>query len=212
MGRYSTGVAVTDNILRIDIRQLVRIGTIVKGYSKSGTLSWTKGSGEKSSVHYESYYIGDIRCLNLSYTHTDYYTGQKVHHEERIVLDAIPSNLGEGKGEVLYFLCPESWNRCRILYYAYGSNVFKCRKAYRQRIYYPQQISSKNLRFLKRVFAVEDRLEELYKLRETNYYRGRLTRRRKRINRLIQKQQEAEYMSLTTGLTAIMGFSPMEAL
>lgn len=212
MGRYWTGVAVTDNILRIDIRELVRMRAIVKGNSISGTLSWTKGSGEKSSVHYESYYVGDIRYLNLSYTHTDYYTGQKVDHEERIVLDAIPSNLGEGKGEVLYFLCPESWNRCRVLYYAYGSTVFKCRKAYRQRIYYPQQLSSKLMRSYKKVFKAEDHLEQLYKLRDTNYYKGKLTRRRKRINRLIQKQQEAEYLCLTTGLSQILGFSPMEAL
>lgn len=209
MGRSWTGVAVTDNVLRIDIRKMVRSKSITKGYHKSGTLSWTSGSGNKNSVQYETYYIDDIRYMTLFYTETNRHTGNKVRHEERIVIDAIPSNLG--KGEVLYFLCPQTNERCRILYLAYGSNIFKSRKAYSQRIYYPIQISSKKFMFFKRCFSVEDHLEELYKLRNTNYYRGRLTRRRKRINKLERKQQEAEYMNLTTGLTALMGLSPMDA-
>ena len=213
MGRYSQGAVVTDNLCKIDIRYLVRNGAIAKGQNRSGSLYWSKRSGEgRDSVNFETYYMGNIRYLNLNYVTTDRNTGKKTNHDERIVIDAVPSNLGEGRGEILYFRCPETYELCRILYIAYGSTIFKSRKAYRLRIYYPQQISSKNLRFLKRVFAIEDRLDELYKLRNTNYYRGKITHRRKRINRLIKKQEKAEYMSLTTGLTALMGFSPLEGL
>jgi len=65
------------------------------------------------------------------------------------------------------------------------------------------------MRFLKRVFAVEDRLEELYKLRDTNYYRGRLTRRRIRIDQLIEKQKFQNYSSTINDVSKDLVFGGM---
>jgi hypothetical protein len=81
--------------------------------------------------------------------HQAYYTLTKPSGEEfkldyKIQLTSIPSNLG--RGEVLYFVCPTSGRRARILYRAYGSHYFKSRQAYRKEFIMPMpEICQKRL-------------------------------------------------------------------
>jgi hypothetical protein len=123
----------------------------------------------------ESHYTEEEAYVRLRYTHTDSATGRHSEQDYRIQLQRVPSNLG--KGETLYFICPESGRWCRILFMAYGYPRFKSRLAYRHRIYYPTQICSKRARSNTRFFDTKHRLDKLDQMRAAHLYRGRRTKR-----------------------------------
>lgn len=163
MGRVSTGAYITKGTVRIELSHLLREGYIRKGCHITGFLSWTNGS----SINIESKYTKDEQYLRLIYTITD--RGESIYSlDYKISLHIKPSNLGVG--EVLYFVCPQSKKLCRVLYRAYGSHIWKSRKSYSKRIYYPLQISSKLSKYNDRYFEVEIELEKLYKKKGLKIY------------------------------------------
>ena len=174
MGRWSTGVETTSGVKRIELSYLLKNKYIQKDCAISGSINWTNGSsiGIKTEYHKEENYI------RLIYTNTDS-TGQKKDFDYKIQLVTVPSNLG--KGNVLYFVCPVSGERCRILYKAYGSDIWKSRNSYRNRIYYPDQIENKRFRIFKNLFN-DKVLESLYQKKRKSHYKGKPTRLMKRIH------------------------------
>lgn len=68
---------------------------------------------------------------------------------------------------------------------AYGSDVFKSRSAYQNRIYYKTQLSSKVFRTVNRYFETDSKIEKMYNQRATKTYKGKPTKRHKRLCRLI---------------------------
>ena len=96
----------------------------------------------------------------------------------KVYLTYVKSNLG--KGMVPYMVCPASGRRCRILYRAFGSPIWKAKQAYSERLYYESQLWSKNQRVYGQWYLVEKRLRELSKgVRNQTTYNGKLTRRHK---------------------------------
>jgi hypothetical protein len=157
-------------------------GFIKKGCIKHGSLNWTNGS----SISFISCLKENEKYLQLVYTNTSSYSGEITKHDYRIELAAIPSNLG--RGELIYFVCPVSGRRARILYKVYGSLHFISRKAYRKRIYYPSQISSKLHFHIDRYWELERLLEKLNQLVTKSNYQGKQTRLKKRITILKGKK------------------------
>lgn len=100
----------------------------------------------------------------------------------RVNIVGVPSNIG--RGFVYYFICPWSGVRCRTLYMAYGSPVWKARAAYSNRIYYPSQLSSRVSRFNDAYWRIERELQELLNRRRSYSYNGKPTRLKKRIDYL----------------------------
>jgi hypothetical protein len=183
MGRHSTGALTNESIKRIDINYLMKNGFIKSNEIISGRLTWTDGG----NINFESEFTDYKQYLRLTYCITNNNNGEKIHMDYVIQLRAIPSNLG--RGEVWYFLCPISGRYARILYLAYGSEYFKCRKAYRNRIYYKSQICSKSFIDSEKYFILKDKLEKLYpRLKKTNY-QGKETRLNKRIRNLEYKME-----------------------
>ncbi|RYE53273.1 MAG: hypothetical protein EOP48_14765 [Sphingobacteriales bacterium] len=128
--------------------------------------------------------------LQIEYSVTD---GEGKHPISYIVpIVSTASNLG--KGMVHYFLCPFSGQRCRSLYLAYGSHYFKSRKAYRHRIYYPSQLSSRLDKFNDTYWRLESRIERLQKAHRKEHYRGKATRVQERIERLQEQKQYCDIM------------------
>ena len=188
MGRYSTGVNTTKQTRRIELSYLLKKGFIQKGRCISGTLSWT----DDSNIGIYTCYKESQAYIELDYTTTYHATNEKKSFKYRIDLESIPSNLG--KGEVLYMVCPVSAKRCRILYKCYGSQIWKSRYAYRYRIYYQSQISSKLHHYIDRYWDIEKHLEELYSRVVKSHYRGRKTALQRRIERLEYKQEYYDEM------------------
>ncbi len=182
MGRYSTGAISTSSAQRLELSYLLRHGSIKKGQFIHGSLNWTNGN----NISFISELTEKNQYIRLIYTHTSNYSGEVNKMDYKIQLVSIPSNLGKGK--IYYFRCPVSGRRSRILYMCYGSLYFKSRLAYRKRIFYPSQISSKLNFHNDRYWEIERLLEKLNKEANKSSYKGKPTRLKKRIAILEEKK------------------------
>lgn len=193
MGRHSTGAITTGEALRLELSYLIKQGYFQRGKHVGGSLIWSNQWYDNvASIHLYSKYPenGPIE-LSLIYQTTDRQTGETSQHNDLIYLEAVPSNLG--KGEVLYFLCPQTGQRCRILYRCYNSPIWKSRTAYQSRIYYTSQQSSKREYPNNRYWQLDKQIEKLGGKRNPGTYRGKPTKRAKRMEQLIFFQRIADH-------------------
>lgn len=170
MGRYTTGSQTTGESLRIELSYLIRDKILRKGAVVTGSLSWTSGA----TISYICRYLDEDLSLQLVYTHTDNSTGEKIDYDYKIFFNRKPSNLG--KGEVLYFRCPVSLKSCRILYMAYDYPKFKSREAYRNRLYYSNQLSSKLSGPNDKYWRIRRQLDAKNLKHHRETYKGKLTK------------------------------------
>lgn len=196
MGRYSTGALTVNAIQRLEISNLNRYGYFnfikAKRYGHhTQTMKWNNGG----SIGIETHNTKEGCFLVLNYTVTDKSTGVKTSIEYKVQIEFIPSNLG--KGYLLYFICPVSFKRCRILYRAYGSLHFKAREAYQYRLYYKAQTSSKKYALLDRYDTVRTKVETIRdcKRRNQTTFKGKPTKRSLKYNDLIDKYEKLDELS-----------------
>ncbi len=206
MGRYSTGACTVYESLRIELSYLLKRGFIKKGCMLSFNLSWSDQRGNSTgNISCISSYLeaADQRYLKLIYTLTDRRTGTKTDRCYKVYFCEVDSNLGKGK--VLYFLCPQSGRKCRILYSAYGSHLFKSRKAYQHRLYYDCQHSSKLNQYNDNYWRIDAHLKKIDKAscRGRRTYKGELTRKAQRYNWLYEKQDDMDYLRWTAGMPKV---------
>lgn len=184
MGRSSSGKITTSGSERLELSFLIHSGYIRKGF-QSGIINWNNGS----SSRIESVFTEEGKYIRLIYQ-IKKESGEIIPKNYQIRLESIPSNLG--KGEVYYFICPISGKRSRILYRCYGSQIFKSRNAYRNRIYYPSQIVSKNYYHSERKFSLESQISKLQSQIRKSHYQGNETRLMQRIRKLSDQKQQHE--------------------
>lgn len=192
MGRNSTGVYTNSRCRKLDLSWMFKNGYIKKDSNVNGVLKWEDGS----SASFESVFHEGDRYIRVSYSLTDR-KGNDTYYDYRIYFDTVPSNLG--KGDVVYFLCPESNERARILYMAYGHGKYAHRNFYYNnfglRVYYTSQQTSKDWYANTRYFAVKRRYNRLIdelvavKYRKT-HYRGVPTKQFKKLFKLRDKLNE----------------------
>jgi hypothetical protein len=194
MGRQSTGAIHTKGALRIELKYLLKQGFIKKNCTKQGTLSWNNGS----IISFYSCYTNEEKYLRLVYYTTDNTTGEKQDYDYKIELVEVPSNLG--KGSVLYFVCPVSWNKCRILYKCYGSPKWKYLKAYNCRIYYESQMVSHCDYYNTRYWQIDKQIKELEAQRKSYLYKDRATKRYLKLQRLKARQERFDLLRWTIGM------------
>ena len=195
MGRNSTGAWTTDDCLRIERSYLLKEKYLIRGELTKGSLSWKCNGNPSGSITILSSWLtgeGQRPYIRLTYTTTDRTTGVKEDSDDTVYLEARPSNLG--KGEVLYFICPSSGQRCRILYKAYSCPIWKSRAAYQHRIYYPSQQSSKMNYANNRYWQLDSQIKKIEGKRRPGTYRGKPTRRAERLKRLEFQQWEANHL------------------
>ncbi len=186
MGRYSTGAITTGEVLRIELPYLLRNGFIRKGQYIIGGLNWNNGC----SIGIESVYNSEEKYLKLSYT-IKHESGESEAMDYKIQFTTIPSNLGKGK--VLYFVCPISGRKARILYKCYGSKIWMSRGAYKHRIYYASQQCSKLDYHNTRYWALERELERCKARSKKKHYQGKPTKLRARIDILKCEKNYHDY-------------------
>lgn len=189
MGRNSTGAWITTECRKLDLRYMLKVGWIKKRCKISGSMSWT----DKSTASFESVYTEDEKYLRMIYTVTDR-QGIKTNHDYKIELITVPSNLG--KGDVLYFECPESYKRARVLYSAYRHHKYLHRDWYKERyglrLYYPTQQESKryynNSRFHNLKKQIEILENELTAKHRKLTYNGKPTKEFLKLKKLIAQR------------------------
>jgi len=187
MGRNRSGIT-TKEVLRIELTKLLKSGFLKKGAISSSIFEWTNGSRISIKCHYTD----EKQYLRLRYVFTSW-KGEETDYDYKIQLTFVPSNLGKGK--VPYFVCPENGSRCRILYKAYGSPIWKSRGAYNKTIFYASQTSSKLSKMNDKYWQLEREIEAIYKdTRYQTHYKGNPTRRYKRYLRLLEEQEKADFL------------------
>jgi hypothetical protein len=182
----SQGIVTTEGSKRIELSYFIKKNLFKKHSFSSGVMSWNCRGENTGSISYETVFNDTDKYIRLKYTITDN-QGIKTNYDYKINLIPVKSNLGIGN--VYYFECPVSYQKCRVLYLAYSSHYFKCRSAYQHRIYYEIQRVSKQFYYLQRYFDIEKQLDKIYYgkkyFKET--YRGQETRAYKRIQALSNK-------------------------
>lgn len=153
---------------KIDMRLMLRNNYIVRNARTAGGMQWTKGQ----AVGFECNMIDEEKYLRLMYS-----VGS-ANFDYKIFIDELPSNLG--KGTILYFLCPESGKRSRVLISAYGEPKFLNREFYHTkhglRIYYGCQKTTKRYYHNTRYFDLKRKVNnleaELNEKHRNTHYRG----------------------------------------
>lgn len=201
MGRYTTGAITTREAIRIELSYLIKMGMIRKGFKLSTSLSWNNNH----SIQIEtSYGIEAENYIRLIYILTDR-EGNKKNYDYKVRLVTVASNLR--KGEILYFSCPVTSNKCRVLYRCYRSDIWKSRDAYQNRIYYKSQISSKTDNWNDKYWNCEEEIEKLLtNYRKQSVYRGKPTKRALKIQKLCDVQDQAEEMRWLPSMDRLLVF------
>ena len=188
MGRKSTGAYTTTECKRIELSYLLKEGLFPKGGERTFLLHWNN----TDRILVKAYNSVSEKYLELTYTITHWHNDSKTDYRYRIEIIPVPSNLG--KGEVYYFLCPRTYQRCRVLYMAYGSGIWQCRQAYSQRIYYPLQQCSKLDKYNTIYWALEKRLFEGSRKRINATYRGQRSKTAIQQERRLNRYYHADAM------------------
>lgn len=191
MGKPSTGVWSTRACRKLDIRWLLKNGYIRKGAIAQGQMSWT----DESTAGFVCKCTNTEKWFRMHYTITDR-QGTKTKLDYKVQITTVPSNLG--KGEVLYFVCPESGKRARVLYSAYRHHKYLHRdwylEYYKVGLYCNSQQSSKTDYDNTMYFNIKNRVDDLKEfLNEKNrkiHYRGKPT---KDFKRLYELQEQMDY-------------------
>ena len=193
MGRNSTGAITTSECMRIDIGNLLKNGYIKKGCTSGGYLSWTySNGGDAGCVYVLSDLTSEEKFIKIVYGFFYPDTGKKKIFICKVFIDVVPSNLG--KGEVLYFICPVTRQRCRILYNAYGCKKWKSRQGFEKPIYYPLQQCSKFDRANTKYWMLDGKLSKLSQKRIADTYNGKNTKRAISTEKKYKELKQVDYI------------------
>ena len=182
MGRYYCDAKTTvEQATQLNIFKLKEFG-LLTGYAAT-TLSWKWSlSGRKSSigicVDTEELYA------KVNYTVTDRDTGKKTDYDYKISLMTTPCNFG---GVRYWFGCPSCGRLVAVLYLAPGNVYFRCRHCYD--LSYESRNESRLGRFgnIGYNIVAERKIEELYSQIKRWTWRGRPTRKVRKLKALEAK-------------------------
>jgi len=190
MPKFPTFPTLYDEALQINISKLKEWGYLKPSQIMRGTLHWTwRNSGRKNSISIEVNTQSETPYILLDYKYGDEPRKYKVY------FTSTPSNLN--RGEIWYFLCPQTNKRSRKLYSISG--YFLHREAFTGCMY-ESQIQSKRYRQLDKTFGAyfkEDGLySELHKKHFKKTYAGKPTKKYLRIMKQIQEAERVDYKAL----------------
>ena len=172
--------------LQIHISKLKGWGYLDPKQIKSGTLNWSRNGNPTGSISIRVNTHSEQPYIELDYKYRDEPRNYKVY------LTSTPSNLN--RGEIWYFICPQTKKRCRKLYSIGG--YFLHREAFNGCMYETQTQSKKYRQLDKTLgayFEIDNLYEELYKKNFKKTYAGKPTKRYLRIMEQIQKAESIPY-------------------
>jgi hypothetical protein len=173
----------------LKLSRLKEWGYLDPGKIQTGTITWSRQGDETASLQLQSRTYQEPWLIRLSYNY------KKEPFQEEIRLYSIPSNIG--KGRIHYFICPVTGKKCRNLYLYAGRFIH--REAVPGAMYETQTYSHKS-RVLCRLFDAhfgEDRAyEQLYKKGFKRQYKGKPTKKYKKVLRMIKGGEGIDIESL----------------
>jgi len=172
--------------LQLSISKLKGWGYLAPGQIKSGTINWSRHGESTGSISITANTRSEQPYIELDYKYRDEPRNYKVY------LTSTPSNLN--KGEIWYFICPQTKKRCRKLYLIGG--YFLHREAFKGCMYETQTQSKKYRQLDKTLgayFKSDNLYSELYKKNFKKTYAGKPTKKYLRIMEQIQKAESIPY-------------------
>ena len=196
MGRYYFDAKTTvEDVTQLSIFKLKEFG-LLTGYD-TRTLMWKWSlSGRKSSIGI-IVNIEDEPYVKVNYMITDRETDEKADYDYKINLTTTPCHFG---GVRYWFICPLSVNgvycgrRVGTLYLASGGNYFGCRHCYNL------SYESRNEPRLARPGGIgypivaERKIEELYQQIKRWTWRGKPTRKARKLQMLEARAMQSPSM------------------
>ena len=196
MGRYYFNTKTTvEQATQLSIFKLKEFG-LLDGFYHATTLTWTHtGSGHKSSIRIAVEIAGVKPYVKVKYTTTDRNTDEKSDYNYKIGLTTTPCFFG---GVRYWFICPLCKNgmhcgrRVGTLYLASGGNHFGCRHCYD--LSYASSNESRLGRFGNIGYALvtECKIEELYSQIKRWTWRGKPTRKHRKLLKLQNRRDSME--------------------
>lgn len=182
MPRY-TFPTIYDTQRRISLTTLISGGFIKEDQNIYCNYSWRRDGEVLGDIGLYIYMPPGGEHIQLKYN------SNKEPIEYTVRLVSVPSNLGRGK--VWYFLCPHTLKRCR---YLHAVDKYFLHREVTQGMYEIQTYSHRGRLYNKALRGgSDDFYEEINRPYFKKYYRGKPTRRYKRLlNKLEKNQREAE--------------------
>ena len=184
MAKFPTFPTLYNEVLQINISKLKGWGYLDPKQIKSGTLNWSRNGEPTGSISIQVNTHSEQPYIELDYNYRDEPRNYKVY------FTSTPSNLN--RGEIWYFICPQTKKRCRKLYSIGG--YFLHREAFNGCMYETQTQSKKYRQLDKTLgayFKSDNLYSELYKKNFKKTYAGKPT---KKYLRLMEKIRKAENM------------------
>jgi len=183
----------SDNLKKIYIKNLKKWGYLKQGFH-SGLITWTSGySEDKSSVSIQTRIFPEQKSLRIMYTQRDVSSDEKKDFDYEIPLINTPCYFG---GYRYWFLCPWYKNgkycgrRIAVLYK--NGDYFACRHCYNLTYESKNQNRRHYLAELGKLFEIENAISKLREKIVTPYYRGKPTKKYKRLLNLLTKFNGSE--------------------
>jgi len=182
-----------NEVLQIHISKLKEWGYLAPGKIKRGTIDWSRNGNPTGSISIRVNTQSEQPYIELDYKYRDEPRNYKVF------LTSTPSNLN--RGEIWYFLCPQTNKRCRKLYSIGG--YFLHREAFNGCMY-ETQTQSKKYRQMDKIFGAyfksDNLYSELYKKHFKKSYAGKPTKKYLRIMEGIQKAESVPFNEIKRAL------------
>jgi hypothetical protein len=151
----------------------------------SGRIVWTNRAGqETASMGVLVSTDGDEDYMRLSYTMTDRDTGKETQFDYKVQLEATPCHFG---GVRWWFICPLTKNgvycgrRVGVLYRAPRADYYGCRHCYNLSYESRNEPRHGRLAYMGHYMALDRQMEKLREKTNRWTYRGRPTRKARRL-------------------------------
>ena len=168
MPKFPTFPDCLDECKQITITGLKRLDYLRPNTIVRGSYSWTRGGTPSGSIYVTT-------NLPDRYVELEYWYGDKPINY-RVRLESIAKHFG---GCEWYFICPATSKRCRTLYGI--GEMFLSRFAYPSAMYRAQTESKSSRELLRALRCLHIRLDYLSKPHARVGYKGKLTKRLRRI-------------------------------
>lgn len=175
-----------NEVLQLNISKLKQWGYLKTGQTVSSTITWSRNGNTIGEISIHLNTIGEQPYIELDYN----FKGEPRNY--KVYLTSTPSNLN--RGEIWYFICPQTKKRCRKLYSIGG--YFLHREAFNGCMYETQTQSKKYRQLDKTLgayFKSDNLYSELYKKNFKKTYAGKPTKKYLRIMEQIQKAESIPY-------------------
>lgn len=170
----------TEEIPQLSINRLIKGHYIQAGRISGGHF---QGSENDPALYLDSDCTTSEKIVRIQYE----VMNGSVKMDYEIKICSIPFN--RGKSINLYWICPVSKLKAKILYLCPKTNLYIHRTAFPERIYYPNQLISLKYRVQERFDKNEKKLLEHFVRVKKKTYQGKNTRVSDAINLLVEKRR-----------------------